>query len=139
MECVQYCWGQSVSYCQKQHSLEKPSACDVGIVVSKKLLVFNVDSFSFFLFSSLVAEGLKLTINLLNRKDADEAFWVNQWSYVVFWKIGCQNPNVCGYEGYQRENETRMSSNHYLVFEYMKHDLFGLAVVHGVKFTEPQV
>ena len=31
-------------------------------------------SFSFFLFSSLVAQGLKLALNLLNSKDADEAF-----------------------------------------------------------------
>jgi hypothetical protein len=31
-------------------------------------------SFSFFLFSSLVAQGLKLAINLLNSKDVDDAF-----------------------------------------------------------------
>jgi len=40
----------------------------------KKLLVFEVVLLSFFLFSSLVAEGLKLALNLLNNKDADEAF-----------------------------------------------------------------
>lgn len=57
-----------------QHSLENPSACDAGVDVAKKLLVFEVVSFSFFLFSSLVAQGLKLAINLLNSKDADEAF-----------------------------------------------------------------
>ncbi|CAL5407562.1 unnamed protein product [Camellia sinensis] len=79
-----------------QHNLKKPSACDVDIVASKKLLVFEVVSFSFFLFSSLVAEGLKLAINLLNIKDVDEAFRVNQWSYVVFWKIVCQNPKYVG-------------------------------------------
>ncbi|KAL7184188.1 hypothetical protein ACSBR2_026355 [Camellia fascicularis] len=101
-----------------QHSLEKPSACNVGIVAGKKLVVFEVVSFNFFLFSSVVVEGLKLAINLLNREDVDE---------------------VCGYEDYQRENETRMSSNHYLVFECMEHDLSGLATVQGVKFTEPQV
>uniref|UniRef100_A0A5B7AY55 Maternal effect embryo arrest protein n=1 Tax=Davidia involucrata TaxID=16924 RepID=A0A5B7AY55_DAVIN len=59
---------------QGQHSLESPTTCDAGIDVAKKLLVFEVVSFSFFLFSSLVAQGLKLAINLLNSKDVDEAF-----------------------------------------------------------------
>lgn len=36
--------------------------------------MFEVVSFSFFLFSSLVAQGLKLAINLINSKDVDEAF-----------------------------------------------------------------
>ncbi|KAK4846324.1 hypothetical protein QYF36_015824 [Acer negundo] len=57
-----------------QHSLENPNACDAGVDVAKKLLVFEVVSFSFFLFSSLVAQGLKLAINLLNSKDVDDAF-----------------------------------------------------------------
>ncbi|XP_055812880.1 uncharacterized protein LOC129882548 [Solanum dulcamara] len=57
-----------------QRSLEDRTACDAGIDVVKKLLVFEVVSFSFFLFSSLVAQGLKLAINLLNSKDVDEAF-----------------------------------------------------------------
>ncbi|KAJ8632573.1 hypothetical protein MRB53_025909 [Persea americana] len=48
--------------------------CDAGPDVAKRLLVFEVVSFSFFLFSSLVAQGLKLAINLLNSKDVDEAF-----------------------------------------------------------------
>ncbi|KAL3517899.1 hypothetical protein ACH5RR_020488 [Cinchona calisaya] len=56
-----------------QHSLEN-SACDASVDVAKKLLVFEVVSFSFFLFSSLIAQGLKLAINLLNSKDVDEAF-----------------------------------------------------------------
>ncbi|XP_058086245.1 uncharacterized protein LOC131233519 [Magnolia sinica] len=56
-----------------QRSLEN-SICDAGPDVAKKLLVFEVVSFSFFLFSSLVAQGLKLAINLLNSKDVDEAF-----------------------------------------------------------------
>ncbi|CAI9300890.1 unnamed protein product [Lactuca saligna] len=38
------------------------------------IAVFVVVSFSFFLFSSLVAQGLKLAINLLNSTDVDEAF-----------------------------------------------------------------
>ncbi|KAB2020893.1 hypothetical protein ERO13_D07G094700v2 [Gossypium hirsutum] len=57
-----------------QHSLENRAPCDAGVDVAKKLLVFEVVSFSFFLFSSLVAQGLKLAINLLNSKDVDEAF-----------------------------------------------------------------
>ncbi|KAA3458522.1 maternal effect embryoarrest 60 [Gossypium australe] len=57
-----------------QHSLENRAPCDAGADVAKKLLVFEVVSFSFFLFSSLVAQGLKLAINLLNSKDVDEAF-----------------------------------------------------------------
>ncbi|XP_054785399.1 uncharacterized protein LOC129291871 [Prosopis cineraria] len=57
-----------------QRSLENRSSCDAGTDVAKKLLVFEVVSFSFFLFSSLVAQGLKLAINLLNSKDVDEAF-----------------------------------------------------------------
>ncbi|XVE72655.1 hypothetical protein DITRI_Ditri11bG0055800 [Diplodiscus trichospermus] len=57
-----------------QHSLENRAPCDADIDVAKKLLVFEVVSFSFFLFSSLIAQGLKLAINLLNSKDVDEAF-----------------------------------------------------------------
>ncbi|KAG0499850.1 hypothetical protein HPP92_004541 [Vanilla planifolia] len=34
---------------------------------------------------------------------------------------------------------SRMSSNLYLVFEYMDHDLAGLAATPGMKFTEPQI
>ncbi|XP_058739520.1 uncharacterized protein LOC131611581 [Vicia villosa] len=57
-----------------QRSLENRTSCDAGIDVAKKLLVFEVVSFSFFLSSSLVAQGLKLALNLLNSKDVDEAF-----------------------------------------------------------------
>ncbi|XP_076914273.1 uncharacterized protein LOC143573229, partial [Bidens hawaiensis] len=57
-----------------QRSLDNRSACDADISVAKKLLVFEVVSFSFFLFSSLVAQGLKLAINLLNSKEVDDAF-----------------------------------------------------------------
>ena len=57
-----------------QRSLENRTDCDADIDVAKKLLVFEVLSFSFFLFSSLIAQGLKLAINLLNSKDVDEAF-----------------------------------------------------------------
>ncbi|KAL8160674.1 hypothetical protein V2J09_002211 [Rumex salicifolius] len=57
-----------------QRSLEASDACTAGVGVLKNLIVFEVVSFSFFLFSSLVAQGLKLAINILNSQDADEAF-----------------------------------------------------------------
>ncbi|KAA8550531.1 hypothetical protein F0562_002215 [Nyssa sinensis] len=56
-----------------QRSLHNSSTCEAGIDAPKKLLVFEVLSFSSFLFSSLVAQGLKLAINLLNSKDVHEA------------------------------------------------------------------
>ncbi|KAI3958637.1 hypothetical protein MKW98_030302 [Papaver atlanticum] len=46
------------------------------------------------------------------------------------------HPNVIKLEGLVT---SRMSSSLYLVFEYMEHDLAGLAACSGVKFTEPQV
>ncbi|GER54195.1 protein kinase superfamily protein, partial [Striga asiatica] len=46
------------------------------------------------------------------------------------------HPNVIKLEGLVI---SRMSSSLYLVFEYMEHDLAGLAAVQSVKFTEPQV
>ncbi|GFP79267.1 hypothetical protein PHJA_000070200 [Phtheirospermum japonicum] len=52
----------------------KTSACDAGLDIARKLLVFEFLSFSFFLFSSLVAQGLRLAINFLNSKDVDEIF-----------------------------------------------------------------
>jgi hypothetical protein len=49
------------------------TSCDAGPDVIRNLLVFEVVSFSFFLFSSLVAQGLKLAINLINSKDTHDA------------------------------------------------------------------
>lgn len=46
------------------------------------------------------------------------------------------HPNVVKLEGLVT---SRMSCSLYLVFEYMEHDLAGLAACQGVKFTEPQV
>ncbi|KAL8464271.1 hypothetical protein ACS0TY_033971 [Phlomoides rotata] len=46
------------------------------------------------------------------------------------------HPNIIKLEGLVI---SRMSSSLYLVFEYMEHDLAGLAAVQSVKFTEPQV
>ncbi|ERN16931.1 probable serine/threonine-protein kinase At1g54610 [Amborella trichopoda] len=46
------------------------------------------------------------------------------------------HPNVVKLEGLVT---SRMSCSLYLVFEYMEHDLAGLAAAPGIKFTEPQV
>ncbi|KAH7578531.1 hypothetical protein JRO89_XS01G0394200 [Xanthoceras sorbifolium] len=46
------------------------------------------------------------------------------------------HPNVIKLEGLVT---SRMSCSLYLVFEYMEHDLAGLAACQGVKFTEPQI
>ncbi|KAJ6818009.1 putative serine/threonine-protein kinaseisoform X1 [Iris pallida] len=46
------------------------------------------------------------------------------------------HPNVVKLEGLVT---SRMSCSLYLVFEYMEHDLAGLASLPGLKFTEPQV
>ncbi|KAK1300948.1 putative serine/threonine-protein kinase [Acorus calamus] len=46
------------------------------------------------------------------------------------------HPNVVKLEGLVT---SRMSGSLYLVFEYMEHDLAGLAATPGIKFTEPQV
>ncbi|XP_027362563.1 probable serine/threonine-protein kinase At1g54610 [Abrus precatorius] len=46
------------------------------------------------------------------------------------------HPNVMKLEGIVT---SRTSTSLYLVFEYMEHDLAGLAAIHGVKFTEPQI
>lgn len=46
------------------------------------------------------------------------------------------HPNVIKLEGLVT---SRMSCSLYLVFEYMEHDLAGLAACSGITFTEPQV
>lgn len=46
------------------------------------------------------------------------------------------HPNIVKLEGLVT---SRMSSSLYLVFEYMEHDLSGLAACQNSKFTEPQV
>ncbi|KAJ4800736.1 maternal effect embryo arrest protein [Rhynchospora pubera] len=50
------------------------SSCSAGMDMVRSVIVFEVISFSFFLFSSLVAQGLKLAMNLINSNDPDEAF-----------------------------------------------------------------
>ena len=46
------------------------------------------------------------------------------------------HPNIIKLEGLIT---SRNSCSLYLIFEYMEHDLTGLASCPGVKFTEPQV
>lgn len=46
------------------------------------------------------------------------------------------HPNVVKLQGLAT---SRMSCSLYLVFEYMVHDLAGLAATPEIKFTEPQV
>ncbi|CAA7043666.1 unnamed protein product [Microthlaspi erraticum] len=58
-------------------TLTERSECTAGVDVERDLVVFEVISFAFFLFSSLVAQGMKLTINLLNSKETDEVFKAN--------------------------------------------------------------
>ncbi|PIN16371.1 hypothetical protein CDL12_10984 [Handroanthus impetiginosus] len=45
--------------------------CTASLETVRRLIVFEVVSFSFFLFSSLVAQSLKLWINLINSSDPD--------------------------------------------------------------------
>ncbi|PIN16372.1 hypothetical protein CDL12_10985 [Handroanthus impetiginosus] len=45
--------------------------CRASVETERRLIVFEVVSFSFFLFSSLVAQSLKLGINLINCSDPD--------------------------------------------------------------------
>lgn len=47
-----------------QHSLENRQECDAGLVVGKRLVLFEVVSFACFLFSSLVAKSLKVYLNI---------------------------------------------------------------------------
>ncbi|CAK9140786.1 unnamed protein product [Ilex paraguariensis] len=54
-------------------TLKSKSSCSTDVEVAKTLVVFEVSSFSFFLFSSLIAQGLKLAINLLNSREVEEA------------------------------------------------------------------
>ncbi|XP_071731793.1 probable serine/threonine-protein kinase At1g54610 [Rutidosis leptorrhynchoides] len=46
------------------------------------------------------------------------------------------HPNIIKLEGLVT---SRMSSSLYLIFEYMEHDLSGLAAIQEFKFTEPQI
>ncbi|CAA2946334.1 uncharacterized protein LOC111394094 [Olea europaea subsp. europaea] len=53
-------------------SAGNPESCNPSTNVIRRLIVFEVISFSFFLFSSLIAQSLKLAINLLNSLDASD-------------------------------------------------------------------
>ncbi|CDY36238.1 BnaC07g20920D [Brassica napus] len=80
-------------------NLADKTECNAGRDVERDLVVFEVISFAFFLFSSLVAQGLKLTINLLNSKETDEPVdpswavcsfccqWLNVYIFTVFYSF----------------------------------------------------
>ncbi|CDY17661.1 BnaA06g34800D [Brassica napus] len=80
-------------------NLADRTECNAGRDVERDLVVFEVISFAFFLFSSLVAQGLKLTINLLNSKETDEPVgpswvvcsfycqWLNVYIFTVFYSF----------------------------------------------------
>lgn len=59
---------------QSSRSHYQESKCVAGPEVSRMLTVYEVVSFSFFLFSSLVAQGVKLAINLKNSVVVDDEF-----------------------------------------------------------------
>ncbi|ESQ33163.1 hypothetical protein EUTSA_v10005283mg [Eutrema salsugineum] len=61
----------------RELTLTDRTECNAGLDVERDLVVFEVISFAFFLFSSLVAQGMKLAINLLNSKETDEVFKAN--------------------------------------------------------------
>ncbi|CAN6452721.1 unnamed protein product [Victoria cruziana] len=55
-----------------QRSLQAKAGCDAGTEVSRQLVLCEVVSFSAFLFSSLIAQGLKLAIVVINGDDREE-------------------------------------------------------------------
>ncbi|KAH8520938.1 hypothetical protein Peur_039710 [Populus x canadensis] len=69
--------GLSLNYDPKAAQPRKPHTSDAGIDVAKNLLVFEAVSFSFFLISYLIAQGLKLAVYLLNSTDVDDALRAN--------------------------------------------------------------
>lgn len=64
--------GLSLATPGQLRSLAGDPACDAGPEVARSLLVLEVVAFSSFLFSSLVAQGLKLALNLINSKDPQD-------------------------------------------------------------------
>ncbi|EOA25480.1 hypothetical protein CARUB_v10018819mg [Capsella rubella] len=78
-------------------SLTDRSECNAGRDVERDLVVFEVISFAFFLFSSLVAQGMKLAINLLNSKETDEVFKANINRDVLrFGVVGAAGGSILG-------------------------------------------
>eukprot|EP01018_Ginkgo_biloba_P034403 Gb_14404 [translate_table: standard] len=60
-----------------QTNFQKSTACDAGEEIARNLLTFQVISFGSFLFSSLVAQGLKQAILLRNSSNVNEVFKVH--------------------------------------------------------------
>ncbi|KAH6814247.1 maternal effect embryo arrest protein [Perilla frutescens var. frutescens] len=55
-----------------QNSAVAETECQTSHETVRRLIVFEVVSFSFFLFSSLIAQSLKLSINLINNMDQSD-------------------------------------------------------------------
>lgn len=78
-------------------TLTDRTECSAGRDVERDLVVFEVISFAFFLFSSLVAQGMKLAINLLNSKETDEVFKANINRDVLrFGVVGAAGGSILG-------------------------------------------
>ncbi|XP_031501087.1 uncharacterized protein LOC116264817 [Nymphaea colorata] len=55
-----------------QKSLNRRAGCDASAEAARQLVLWEVLSFSAFLFSSLIAQGLKLSLVIINSDDRDE-------------------------------------------------------------------
>ncbi|PIN23849.1 hypothetical protein CDL12_03429 [Handroanthus impetiginosus] len=63
--------GFSLTVLEAATAASRPE-CTPSRETDRRLIVFEVVSFSFFLFSSLIAQSLKLAINLLNNMDPND-------------------------------------------------------------------
>ncbi|GJN20380.1 hypothetical protein PR202_gb07750 [Eleusine coracana subsp. coracana] len=82
--------GLSLATPGQLRSLAGDPAYDAGPGVARSLLVLEVVAFSSFLFSSLVAQGLKLALNPINSKDPHDALWAHIDARVL--RLGCLPP-----------------------------------------------
>ncbi|XP_047270570.1 uncharacterized protein LOC124899653 [Capsicum annuum] len=57
-----------------QKSITSKNHCQPGVLTVKQLVIFEVLAFSFFLFSSLVAQAIKLSLYLLNTEGLPDSF-----------------------------------------------------------------
>ncbi|KAI4354110.1 hypothetical protein L6164_003009 [Bauhinia variegata] len=80
-----------------QKSLENPTDCTAGNDAPRDLLVCEVVAFSFFLLSSLVAQGLKIAITVINIKDVDNSRRAHMnLKLLKFGMLGCAVGTVMG-------------------------------------------
>lgn len=62
-----------LTFSSAQQTLVTNTHCQADSYITKQLVLFEVISFSFFLFSSIVAQGLKMAIVVLNGKDTRQS------------------------------------------------------------------